>query len=94
MQSHSCSERVAEERSGLAAQGVCHGFGHQVCGRRKIGSHVARTAVTGQIDGDERVVVCQQVAEGTPQSPRLGESVEQREGRTRTADLDMEWHVE
>ena len=59
---------------------------------RKVGPHGVRPGVAGQVDADEGEFLGQQVTEGAPQARRLGEAVQQDQGRPRPAHFDMERH--
>jgi len=93
VQGDSSTEGVAEQRSRLRTHCVRHRLGYQFGRGGEIRPDFVRSSVTGEVNGDQGEVVGQAVAEGTPQSPGLRKAVQQGEGRSRAADLDMEWHV-
>ncbi len=88
-------EGVAQEVTTAGADGGGDGIAHQRCRRRQVGAHGIRSGVTRQVESDQDVVLRQQIAEGPPQSSRLGESVQKDNRRRgpRTALVDMEWHA-
>ena len=49
--------------------------------------------MTGKVHGDEGVRLGEALAEGTEEPSGLRESVQDHEGRARTAHLCMEWHA-
>jgi hypothetical protein len=88
-------EGVAEEVATNSADRSNDGIAHQGSRRRQVSAHRVRTGVAGQIEADERVVLRQQIAEGSPQARCLREAVQKdnRRSGTRTALFDMEWHA-
>ena len=92
MESHPGTERVTQEITGGVTDGGRDGFGHQLGGRRKVGPHLVRAGMTGQVDADQHSVLGHQIAESTPQAGGLGESVEKDQGWPGPTHLDMERH--
>lgn len=93
VQCHARAQRVPEQHAGLIAHDLACGFRHERGRPRQVGPHLARIRVTGQVHGDDRVVLSQQLTEVTPQTSGLGESVQDDEGRPGATHVDMEWHA-
>ena len=89
------AEGVAQEITRAGADRGEDGIAHQSRCRREIGAHRVRSSVAGQVDADESAVLRQKIAEGTPQTPRLCETVQKDERRSgaRTALFDLESHA-
>ena len=82
VKSDTCAERVAEEVTTVRADRGDDRIAHQGSGPGQIGADSVRSSVTGQVEGDEDMVLRQQIAEGSPQTRRLGESVQQNNRRS------------
>ena len=88
MKRHPSTQRVAEQVAGLVAEGGPDRFGHQLGGRRQVGSHGVRSAVAGKVHRHQRVRFGEVLSEATPQPSRLRESVQHHQRRPRTAHLE------
>jgi len=86
------AERVAEKGAWLFADLSPYSLGHEVRRGRQIAPYRCGIAVARQIDRDKGVRHSQQFAEAAPEAPRLRESVQQDQRRSRSAHLYMEWH--
>jgi hypothetical protein len=95
VQRHARPERVAEEITTVSADRGDDGIAHQGGGRGQVGAHRIRSSVARQVEGDEDMILRQQIAEGSPQTCGLGEPVKKdnRRSGTRAALFDMEWHA-
>jgi hypothetical protein len=69
------------------------GLTHQLGRGREVGPYRIGAGVAREIDPDQRGVLGQRVAAGTPQAGGLGEAVQEHQGRARPAYFDMERHV-
>jgi hypothetical protein len=87
------TQGVAEEIAGGLSNGRDDRGAHEFSRGRKVGPHGVRGSMTRQVDADEGVPGGQGVAEGAPQTRRLGKPVQQHQGRPVTAQFDMEGHV-
>ena len=93
MQRDAGPERVPQEVTGFVPENALHRFDDQAGGRRQVGAHATRVAVSGEVDGHHREVLLEQLAKGAPEPTRLGKAVQRHQRPPRTAYLDMEWHV-
>ena len=93
VQGDSSSQRVGEEVARFVAHRRPHRLRHEGSGIRKVRAHGVGPGVAREVDRHQRVRFSQVLAEPAEQPAGLGEAVQHDQGRTRTADLDMEWHA-
>jgi hypothetical protein len=93
VQSGPGSERITQQIARSVPDDVTHRLGDQRSRSRQVSAHGVRTGMTRQVDGHDAEVLFQLLAECAPESPRLSEAVQQHQGPTRAAYLDMEWHA-
>ena len=94
MQSDPGPERVAEQVAVLCTDGRLDRFTHQAGRGGEVGAHAVGAGMTGKVDADDGAGGPELLAEGTPQSTGLRESVQEHQRRPGPARFNMEWHVQ
>lgn len=93
MKGHPGAQRVPQQGTGeRGADRPADRLGDQTGRSGQVCSHRVGSAVTRQIDSDQRVLRCQGVTERAPQPTGLREPVQEHQRWTRPRDLDMEPH--